>query len=123
VSAEIRPGVWVNLDECERMAREEPARLVALLPTLSSACLTYAAEYLGQAPPDIAVPPLVALLDDEVRVVREGALLGLHSTAYRAPLSEIVRARVADIAEHDVSPGVRQTAKELLEDLDETGAA
>lgn len=101
--------------DCERLSATDPAALVAAFPEMKPTLLTFAAEYLGRAPADVAVPALLPLLDHEKPYVREGAIYGLQPHAACDP--RIVEAfRV--LAALDPSPGVRTVAAGALEELD-----
>lgn len=93
------------------MAEEDPAALVALIPSLSRAASSHAAEILGElAPPSVAIPALAALIAHASPLVREGAVEGLRHHPMRA--AKILRG-LAD----DPSPGVRAAVADVLEDL------
>lgn len=100
--------------DCERLATTDPAALAAAFPSMDPTLLTFAAEYLGRAPADVAVPALLPLLGHEKPYVREGAIYGLEPHATGDP--GIVEAfRV--LAALDPSPGVRTVAAGALEEL------
>jgi hypothetical protein len=93
----------------ERLAAEDPARLVALLggDVLGPALLTFAAEIAGRGLAfDVAGAALLALLQHERPVVREGAVYGLRAHDERPE----VAAALAKVAKDDPSPGVRASA-------------
>ncbi len=96
----------------ERLAKEDPARLVRILKSnLSPGHLTHAAEIAGrELPSDVVVPTLLELLLHASPLVREGAIYGLavhRSTAVDAALKSLI--------ERDASPGVRAAAESILE--------
>ena len=93
--------------DCERLAVSDPAALVAAFPAMRPTLLTFAAEYLGRAPADVAVPALLPLLDHPKAYVREGALYGLMQCDDPRAVAAILRA-----AEHDPSEAVRTIARE-----------
>ncbi len=106
--------------EFERLAAEDPPRLIARLadPNLRPTLLTYAAEIAGrELPSAMVVAPLLALCRHAAPVVREGALLGL---AYHSGAE--IEAEVRRMAAEDASRGVRDVARGLLEDIAEREA-
>jgi HEAT repeat protein len=102
-------------DVFQDLAERHPKVLVALLKAgiLEVADLTFAAEIAGNEISDSALirPVLLKLLEHPSAVVREGTLYGLANH-----LDESSRAIVGELAKNDPSPGVRTTAKDLLED-------
>lgn len=96
----------------ERLAKQDPQRLVRLLGSkLEPALLTHAAEIAGQnLPSATVVRVLIELLAHASPLVREGAIYGLS-----AHKGEAIDAAVRDLAERDPSPGVRTAARDVLE--------
>lgn len=97
----------------ERLAVENPARLLAMLISseLKPSMLTYAAEIAGRNLPTHQVAPLlIKLLSHESAVVREGAVYGLEEHSGQEVTNELRR-----ISETDPSPGVRTAAKGALQ--------
>jgi hypothetical protein len=93
----------------ERLVLEDPERLVALLQgdALRPALLTFAAEIAGKGLAfEVVGPALLALLQHERPVVREGAVYGLRAYEERPE----VAAALAKVAKDDPSPGVRAAA-------------
>lgn len=116
---EVSRGEWVDPDRpCERLferlAVEDHDRLVGYLAPdlLPPHLLTFAAEHAGSMPASVAVRPLLALLDHESAVVREGAAMGLSCHAGDSS----VRRALIIVSESDPSPGVRERAQEAIED-------
>lgn len=96
-----------------RLALEAPETLVVLLVSnmLRPSDLTFAAEAAGQiSDSEMVRAPLLALLNHEAALVREGAVYGLARH-----LSAEVRTRLQEVAGNDPSPGVREAARETLE--------
>jgi HEAT repeats len=99
----------------ERLAAEDPNRFVALIQqgTLEPHHLTFAAEAAGRIADRVAaVDALLPLLGNASALVREGAVYGLARHIDRGD----VRQRLAELATRDPSPGVRDAAREALED-------
>jgi hypothetical protein len=95
----------------ERLVKEDPTKLVEMLPTLEPGFLTFAAEYLGSAPSNIALLPLLNLLLHPSPVVREGAIYGIyHHIGDDRVIKELNR-----LKNTDPSPGVRIAAGEALD--------
>jgi hypothetical protein len=97
----------------QRLASEDPEALLAWIEegTLSPADLTFAAEIAGRTlEAERVVPTLVRLLAHEDAVVREGAVIGLGCHLDTPG----VRARLERITTEDPSPGVRDTASDLI---------
>jgi hypothetical protein len=93
----------------ERLVTEDPARLVALLGShvLGPALLTFAAEIAGKGLAfDVVGAALLALLQHERPIVREGAVYGLREHEEHPE----VAAALAKVAADDPSPGVRASA-------------
>lgn len=101
-------------DEAARLAMEEPSALAAILsgPLIDSVDLSCAAEIFGRDCTDsgIVVPVLMAILEHERALVREGAVYGLHSHRHVARVVDVLRR----VAEADPSAGVRLAAQEAL---------
>lgn len=105
--------VDTNLLECEKLLKENPDELLAMLDQLSPTLLTFVAELIGQELPwDKCGVHLLRLVKHEEPVVREGALYGL---VLHAGHSEVTDAFV--VAVNDVSPGVSSVAKGLTASL------
>lgn len=101
-----------SIAEFERLASEDPARLVAWLPALSAPDLTHALEALGTADAELALPALTEMVREHPKsYVREGALYGLERLSSQEALAEIARSST-----HDPSPGIREVAAEILEE-------
>jgi hypothetical protein len=100
-------------DLFERLAVEDPERLVGLLAPgkLPPHLLTYAAEIAGKLAAEKVVPPLLVLLENESAVVREGALCGLQTHMD----NNKVWSKVVDMWKKDPSEGVRSAARGVLE--------
>jgi hypothetical protein len=104
-------------DAFEHLAEADPARLAAriLRGDLGRAHLGYAAEALGRGTEGetshAVIEVLRGLLAHESPLVREGAIYGLahHRTAR-------VDSELRRVAAHDVSPGVREAAADVLEE-------
>ena len=96
----------------ERLAKEDPARLLRMLKSdLSPGHLTHAAEIAGrELPSEQVVATLLELLRHGSPLVREGAIYGL--AAHR---SKAVDAELKSLFERDASPGVRAAAESILE--------
>ena len=114
------PTAWSE-EVFEKVARIEPETLVKWIDAgeIPPASLIFAAEILGKwCTLHIAMPKLLELSHHRSSLVREGAVhgmkyhLGIHASFY----GEISRLR--EMAENDVSSGVRQAAKEALEEFD-----
>jgi HEAT repeats len=108
-------GRWGNYCDAlfEELAAIAPSELAALLlsPRVPPARLTFAAEILGRmAPTEVAQRPLVTLLSHASPLVREGAIYGLIHHP-----SDATRGLLAQIAEQDTSPAVRDAARESLD--------
>lgn len=100
-------------DPFERLALEEPERLIALCESdeLEPTMLTFAAEALGMVlSRELAVPVLLRLMRHEHRMVREGAIRGL----FHEDDGEDVVAALKELAEKDPSPAVREVASGRL---------
>ncbi len=97
----------------ERLATEDRDRLLKFLQpaALKPSLQTFAAEIAGRLlPSDQIVPALMALLQSESALVREGAVYGL---AYH--LSKVVVETLEGLVASDQSPGVRAAAAEVLD--------
>ena len=96
----------------ERLATQDPARLVRMLKSgLEPALLTHAAEIAGrELPSDAVLHTLLELLAHESPLVREGAIYGLA-----AHVGDQVDTGLRKLAENDPSPGVRTAAHDVLE--------
>lgn len=111
----LAEGAWPR--PCEELFRvlaaRAPASLVALLQSqaLAPSALTFAAEVAGDLADDRVLAALVKLLDHASPVVREGAIYGLA----KQPI-DAYRKRLGVMALHDPSPGVRDAAREVIED-------
>jgi hypothetical protein len=98
------------------LAIEDPQTLVvwSQRPDLPRGLVARAAEALGQVVDDeVAVPALMALLEKDDLVVKEGALHGLASH----PTPEVrarIRAVINDLRNHAV---IREIAAEVLDEL------
>ena len=98
-------------DDCERLSQTDPDALIAAFATMDPTLLTFAAEYLRNAPSEIAVPALLPLLGHAKAYVREGAVYGLASHFSDVSAVDAVRR----VAREDPSPGVHDAAFEALE--------
>lgn len=99
------------------LADTNPSRLLELLGTgfLAVEDLTFAAEAAGRiSDVEAAVKALLPLLEHQSPLVREGTIYGLSRHVGR----DWVRMRLEFVAKNDPSPGVREAAKETLEDDD-----
>ncbi len=94
-----------------RLAEEAPDQLIALVNanTLRPSDLTFAAEALGEVHSSPAKEALLRLLQNDAALVREGAVYGLADH-----LDEDARAALRRVGESDSSPGVRESALEVL---------
>ncbi len=106
-------------DVCEAMfeflATNYPNDLLKLVAAdvLAPPALTFAAEIAGRTSMAAAVrSALLALLDHESPLVREGAIYGLRENADAS-----VRNKLAALAKGDPSPAIRQVASDTLNDL------
>ena len=99
-------------DLFDRLASEDPDRLVALLGTEMDPCdLTFAAATAGERIQGHGVAEaLLRLLSHPDRIVREGALYGIAHHPSPAAVT-----RITEMAEHDESPSVNAVARETLE--------
>ena len=108
-----------------RQAREEPAKLIASLPSLEPHHRTYALEALGYAAPSRAVFDALEdhVNEDQKGFVREGAVYGLvtlcdNALARLATLEAALRSvrdgLLEDIVEHDDVMDMVETANEAL---------
>lgn len=100
---------------CERLFRElavdSPGELIEIIKAeISAVNLTFAAEALALSPTTLAAPVLLKLLEHEHPLVREGAVLGSETHLSDA----LLLAKVRQLAENDLSPGVRLTAFEVV---------
>lgn len=97
------------------LAVYEPMRLVEWMKSgeLSDAQLSDACEESAwnEEPPAGLVVEVLRCLEHESPMVREGAVRGLGGDAIRDPR---VRDRLTSVAEVDKSPGVRDTARDVL---------
>lgn len=113
-------------NEFERLAKDDPAQLIAWIRSgeMSPGLLTRAAEALGDAHHADTLAVLLDLVQHAAPVVREGALLGIgrrHSLGWRLGVrlvTDVARLRVEYISRNDTSPAVRQTAVDILEEID-----
>ena len=98
----------------DELADNDPDRLVEWITTghLGPTVLTFALEALGRTGHPASESILVAMLDRESSIVREGALLGMQSLQHVSALTvETVRVR----ANSDCSKAVRTVACETLD--------
>ncbi len=106
----------------KRLSLEDPNELIRIIKedNLRPSHLTFAAEYLGNVPTEIAMTALLDLLKHESAIVREGAIFGLsivltrHAETGEVTVTEKIREALKALQE-DPSPGVRLTAKEVLQ--------
>ncbi len=105
-------------DLYERLAMDDPRRLLAMLANVDLPQLTFAAEIAG-ACPDLPSTEIVAaiapLLEHRSGIVREGALYGL---SHHIPLPCVVMARIATMATDDPNEGVRHVAGAVYDSED-----
>lgn len=103
-----------NHAELARMADEAPLELLALIESgcLAPEDLTFAAESAGDIKDRAAaIPVLLGLIGHRSALVREGMVYGLTKDVSR---DMNVRSAICSLADHDVSPGVREAAIEAL---------
>ncbi len=111
----LAEGGWSR--PCEELFRvlasRAPVALIALIESnaLAPSALTYAAEIAGELRDAGATAALVSLLDHASSVVREGAIYGLAKQS-----NNDLRKRLQRLAVYDPSPGVRDAAREVIED-------
>lgn len=109
------------------MSREKPYDLIKWIEsgTLKPYDLTYAAETLGdiEGCEALLVPVLRNLLDHEDAMVREGAIYGIYKQRLydiRSGWQDVDTLRkLRRMAVNDPSPGVRNAAADVIEDLPE----
>ena len=102
----------------DELADNDPDRLVEWITTgnLGPTVLTFALEALGRTGHPASENILVAMLDRESSLVREGALIGLQGLQHVSVMTvEIVRARSSS----DCSKVVRTAALDTLDALRE----
>jgi len=98
-----------SIETFERLAKNNPSALLTWIQGGElETSLTFALESLGQAEIPI-LNQLLSSTEDKVAVVREGAIYGLRRYFL------LIRDKLEDLAENDLSEGVRSAAKELLE--------
>lgn len=110
-----------NETQLKSLAQSNPKELARILtsPNANTRMLTFGAEILGEEVRDeeIVLPVLRQLLKHVNAIVREGALIG--ATAFfidRIPPQDILD-KLKMMSSSDPSPAVKDTAKQLLEDL------
>jgi hypothetical protein len=94
----------------ERLASEEPRRLIALIESgeLPPHFLTYAVEVVGRdLSGELAIAPLLRTLGSPSALVREGTVIGL---AHHAADARVIAA-LKQLAAEDPSPAVRSAAR------------
>ncbi len=96
------------------LAKEDPEKLLEISRTEESpAALTYIAEALGELNDPRATDKLMALLDHDRAIVREGALLGLGNLKQ---LPGPAYVRIQEIAKEDPDKDIRDIAWSVLDD-------
>lgn len=105
-------GKEYSLAELEVLAKDKQEEFLELLDILPAVKLTFALEFVGQYFDEYkAIPLLISFSKMLDPLTREGALLAMKSF----PESTLIQARALELSLRDSSPGVRQTAEEVLD--------
>lgn len=101
----------------ELLALSFPQDLANLLTSgeLDMVGLTFGAEYMGKVQDEILVrDTLLPLLSHPSAIVREGAIYGVQNH-----MSQEIMQKLQSIAQTDLSPTIRQTARDALDEWEE----
>lgn len=101
--------------ELEDLAKNNPNLFIELIISekLNPSSLTFATEILGTINQDKVIPILINLSKYDSNLVREGAVYGLENFID----NKIVFDRLKEMAEEDQSPGVRDSADDVLNNI------